>query len=57
MVSLRNTIGSVEEGGTMNNLSKSVLVLNSVMRLLLGSDLSTAVERTLEDYPQIRYIR
>jgi hypothetical protein len=57
MVGLRNTIGSVEEGGTMNNLSKSVLVLNSVMRLLLGSDLSTAVERTLEDYPQIRYIR
>lgn len=40
----------------MSNVAKSVQVFSSVLRLLLGSNVSTAIERTLEDHPQTRYV-
>jgi len=41
----------------MSNVVKSVQVINSVLLLLLGSNTCTAVERTMEDHPQTRYVR
>ncbi len=40
----------------MNNLTKSVKVVNQFIGLLLGNRLTTPVEQTLEQHPDLRYI-
>jgi hypothetical protein len=40
----------------MNNLTKSILVVNKLLGLLIGSNFTTPSEHVLEEYPVIRYI-
>jgi len=40
----------------MNNLTKSVKILNTALNLILGCKFTTPVEKTLEDYPVTKYI-
>lgn len=39
----------------MNNLKKSVLILNKVLDILLGNRFTTPIERTLKYYPGMRF--
>ncbi|MDP2920596.1 MAG: hypothetical protein Q8O43_10330 [Dehalococcoidia bacterium] len=41
----------------MNNLNKSVLLVNKLIGLLLGDNFSTPIEKALEEYPDIRFLR
>jgi hypothetical protein len=40
----------------MNNLSKSVFLVNKLIGLLLGNNFSTPIEKTLEEYPDVRFL-
>ncbi len=39
----------------MNNLTKSVLIVNRLVDLLLGSNFSTPIEHALKEYPPIDF--
>jgi len=39
----------------MNNLTKSVLIVNRLLDLLMGTRFTTPTYQILEDYPDARY--
>jgi len=40
----------------MNNLTKSVLIVNQLLGALLGSNFTTPMQQTIDSYPDIRYL-
>jgi len=40
----------------MNNLTKSVLIVNHLLGILLGSNFTTPMQQTIDSYPDVRYL-
>ena len=40
----------------MNNLTKSILVVNQLLGVLLGNNFTTPSQFVMENYPDTRYI-